>query len=1819
MESILEAITQSELVQLDSGRDVVFETPSTDVLNTISQYFEDPVSRFEDSSAAKPYSPVSDSDSGDSLFLTQAVSPVLRAVKRHRSSERSALLINSESDDENEAVHNSGVRRLHKPRPAYVQPKRTEFPFLQKCKKFRFGRLPVCKNQVLVNSEIGGFFKCVQKISQGHEVQRTELSPAVSSSVREEESVEEGSKEEDHGNDDDDDIRVVDAECFIFNTGVRNRQPWLPKTRWTVRLNKKKKEEKNKQKQKSQKQKGAKGKTGVQKQKAKQQTEIQKRSRTNKTSQCNSRTEKQKSGTTVSRNLVSSPECSSMRHLLLDQEEHSEKQLDVLATCSQSVVQVVDHHFHSRSHSAHQSAETCAANVPEGELDDERMVEETQMPDSDQTLVEAEETHVLEMVEDRSKKVGEDGRYLENLPFREPRESDKDPGEEGHHEVQDHEDCGDSIGSADLFGEEGNQFDELIDAPSLTDEIRPRDGDENQESCVVQCDEGSPVRVENTVAKQAEIAIETESPLFNYGGMTFLKWRKRKTSETSEVSHSLLSDAGQYNRSSTYDDACGQKKRKTSSHLDKDGKGEEEKEEEEEKKRSLDVRLSQEPAQASSISEANFPTGAKENWTVENNVQSWSYSSDETCIEEDNQITRPTSEGLLSVAAAAAVTEPEPSTASKLSTPVRTGEEVQQDDGSPAKSLVQSQEFEPLNTKKAKNANDMQTMDYAKQVESSLGTTTQKPVETSTQPGFLENNDVERPEREDISPSTSTQSDHTVEPLKSCDEEANREKQIFCKDIQSVDLVTPKKTKTKKKRQKIVEESLDPETSHIETTGCDEQQVTELVPEKQHKKKKRKREHDVEENLKITEASSIETTKQGEEKILEKKKIFGKAYHVKAAEKSVEVVQDSEKQTTELVQENKMKKKKKKKREHVVGNNIGVEATEQVESLEVVQYIPQHIVESIPEKKNKKKQKEHVIENNVGVETCQLEEAELVEEVLEDSVKQTPESVTERKLKKKKEQVVENNLGVEATETAQALEGDEACPVEAAKKPVEVFQDSKKQTTESVSDNKLEKKKKKKNKQVFGNNRGVQSWQVEAAKQVEVLKDSVQQTTELVSEKKMKQKKSKRDQVVENNVDDEACPVEAAKKNVEVVQYSEKQTTESVPDNKLKKKKKNKSEQVIENNMDVEAYQVEVAEQIVEVLNDYVKQTTESVPEKKMKKKKKEQVVENNVGVKPAETVNTLEVIQYCQQTTESIGENKMKKRKKNKRDQVVQSNVGDKASHVEAAERTVEVFQDSEKQTTQSVSEKKLKKKKEKLVENNLGDYVTESVPEKKIKKKKKKEQIKQNDVGVKPTETVENVQKTSESVPENKRKKKNKKEQVDDEACPVKAAEKTVEEVLDSEKQTESVPKKKLKKKKERLVENNEGDEVCSVEPAELIRDLEVIQHHEQKAAESVPKKKLKKKKKKEQFIENNVDVKPTETIKALEVVQYHQQTTESVPENKMKKKKNKRDKGFGNNVGDEACPVEAAKKTVAVVQYSEKQTTESVLEKKMKKKKVRLVENDLGDDHTDSVPEKKIKKKKKKGEHVETNVGVEACYVEATDQVEALELVQPNQQQGTEFNPEIKGMKKKKKKKREQFGEEDNVGAEACPVQSTDQIETFEVVQHYQHQATESDPDKRVKKKKKRKSFEVFQNNMTVDFCEVIQDCVQEAAELVPKKKQKTKKKKGRDVEGTVDVEAIYVATAEHVETLELVQEAEQQCPELDSEIKVDKKIKKKKKKPEDVEENVDVRASSSSKQVDALELKHDFEQESVQLVPERKKLKGKKKKKRKQDADDNETWK
>ncbi|XP_065140325.1 phoenix [Paramisgurnus dabryanus] len=219
--------TQIELLEFGKNSEVIFETPSQDVVKSIDNCFK----QFNRDASNHKLSP--DSDSGDSLFLTQSVTSAVRTVRRRRSRHRSqSITDDSEDGREDRCIENeddeyedrgSGHRQQtlstgKEKLTHYIPPKKTNFPFLLKLQKHQ--HLPELKHQILENAEVGGFYKCIKKIQEGyvntHGVEMWQYGLKEDSDLDEQNS--------DH------EVTVVDNSVFALNTRtgkLKERQKWL--------------------------------------------------------------------------------------------------------------------------------------------------------------------------------------------------------------------------------------------------------------------------------------------------------------------------------------------------------------------------------------------------------------------------------------------------------------------------------------------------------------------------------------------------------------------------------------------------------------------------------------------------------------------------------------------------------------------------------------------------------------------------------------------------------------------------------------------------------------------------------------------------------------------------------------------------------------------------------------------------------------------------------------------------------------------------------------------------------------------------------------------------------------------------------------------------------------------------------------------------------------------------------------------------------------------------------------------------------------------------------------------------------------------------------------------------------------------------------------------------------------------------------------------------------------------------------------------------------------------------------------------------------
>ncbi|XP_076130053.1 phoenix [Alosa pseudoharengus] len=182
------------------------------------------------------------SDSGNSIFLTQADTPAppLRKVRTNRATSLSYTFSLSEGTADTESEESSGSFVLHsetdsqqhrnscRDKKPHRRPKKRDihFPFLEKY--YGRGFLTWHQRQTLVNSSIGGFFKCMKSLSlTDKQRKKTELFPSpVSDFLSSEEETE---VHEDQDNQDN--IRIVDGALFIQNFHKRKRQEWGSNTK----------------------------------------------------------------------------------------------------------------------------------------------------------------------------------------------------------------------------------------------------------------------------------------------------------------------------------------------------------------------------------------------------------------------------------------------------------------------------------------------------------------------------------------------------------------------------------------------------------------------------------------------------------------------------------------------------------------------------------------------------------------------------------------------------------------------------------------------------------------------------------------------------------------------------------------------------------------------------------------------------------------------------------------------------------------------------------------------------------------------------------------------------------------------------------------------------------------------------------------------------------------------------------------------------------------------------------------------------------------------------------------------------------------------------------------------------------------------------------------------------------------------------------------------------------------------------------------------------------------------------------------------------
>ncbi|XP_026068120.1 phoenix [Carassius auratus] len=224
-----------DLIDIDPHSELIFETPPPDVVDSINECFEQFTSTVEKRSDATPHNLSSDSDSGESLFITQSRTKAVRTERRLRSSKRPESVSddsgNGRENEDTEHERGSGGQRVECPKRRksliYLPPRRTTFPFL--LKSLRRQNLSSKKSQILENSEMGGFLKCIRKIEEGCVNTGRAISPSLLESELSDNS-EGGDQHSDH------EVTKVDRSIFVPSYFKGNKQKWLPQSFLEMRI-----------------------------------------------------------------------------------------------------------------------------------------------------------------------------------------------------------------------------------------------------------------------------------------------------------------------------------------------------------------------------------------------------------------------------------------------------------------------------------------------------------------------------------------------------------------------------------------------------------------------------------------------------------------------------------------------------------------------------------------------------------------------------------------------------------------------------------------------------------------------------------------------------------------------------------------------------------------------------------------------------------------------------------------------------------------------------------------------------------------------------------------------------------------------------------------------------------------------------------------------------------------------------------------------------------------------------------------------------------------------------------------------------------------------------------------------------------------------------------------------------------------------------------------------------------------------------------------------------------------------------------------------
>lgn len=207
---------------------IVLETSPPDYVQKISRYLESSAGQTRQQTVLIDAAE-EESDSGDSLFITQKLPEPVRTQRRRRRSLRSTPTSPrdlEESDDatSSSASHEESKTDKKRARKRFRLPKYA-FPFLKGTKrKPRSTLLSVRQNTSLHNATMGGFFKCVRELWQGYE-RGDDPGLSLPTLGMDGEYISPLSEEQEEGSEDED-IKVVEKKRFVAPSKAKCSQPW---------------------------------------------------------------------------------------------------------------------------------------------------------------------------------------------------------------------------------------------------------------------------------------------------------------------------------------------------------------------------------------------------------------------------------------------------------------------------------------------------------------------------------------------------------------------------------------------------------------------------------------------------------------------------------------------------------------------------------------------------------------------------------------------------------------------------------------------------------------------------------------------------------------------------------------------------------------------------------------------------------------------------------------------------------------------------------------------------------------------------------------------------------------------------------------------------------------------------------------------------------------------------------------------------------------------------------------------------------------------------------------------------------------------------------------------------------------------------------------------------------------------------------------------------------------------------------------------------------------------------------------------------------